>query len=83
MIPFSMLSLYCGCVNCGILRGLFDWIMVKIEKKMLLISYDDNCLGWFDRIMVKIREDILEMMMERSLDFLFGKTCLNMAGNYC
>jgi len=58
MMSFSTLSLYCGCVNCGILEGLFDGITVKME-------------------------DMLEMMMGKSLDFLFGKTCLNMAGNYC
>jgi hypothetical protein len=38
--------------------------------------------GLFDGITVKM-EDMLEMMMGKSLDFLFGKTCLNMAGNYC
>jgi len=31
----STLSLYCGCVHCEILRGLFDGVIVKMGNEML------------------------------------------------
>jgi hypothetical protein len=37
----------------------------------------------FDGILVKMGEDMLEMMRRRLLEFLHGKAFLNVAGNCC
>lgn len=58
-----IISLYCGILVmwfCGILTSLFDEIIMKIKKKMLLTNYGESwlCGGLFYIIMVKRENDM-------------------------